>query len=86
MKTTAAQVRATRLFKTLAKATRVEDHDNLIKMLLAANTHGQWWDDVDNVKWNENRLVHAFTWADTAYGQWWVEYSLILSEAGWDCY
>lgn len=69
-------VKKSRLYKTLKKAVRKEDHAELLRMLEMAG-------DINDRK----ELVFAFSWGRTPQGfNYWQELSSRLREAGHDCW
>lgn len=69
-------VKDSKLYKTLKKAVRKEDHAELLRML----------EMVGPIRNHEN-LYLAFSWASSPQGYvYWEELSDRLEEAGHDCY
>lgn len=74
-------VKKSRLYKTLKKAVRKEDHAELLRMLkmVAINEQGVYLDCID--------LSCAFVWGSTPQGdKYWRTLSYRLQEAGHDCW
>ena len=74
-------LKTSRLYKTLCKAVRREDHAELLRMLemVPAQTG---WPGMDG-----SCLIDAFSWASTPQGaDYWAILSSRLDGAGHDCY
>lgn len=76
-------VKKSRLYKTLCKSVRKEDHAELLRMLeIAAPKQTAMFDGLE-----ASGLSHAFYWRNTQQGwDYWFELSMSLEEAGHDCY
>lgn len=84
---TPAEIKKTRLYRTLAPCVRKEDREELARMLamvdwkLTARDRDVQWSGLDSTK-----LIRAFYWEDTPQGHYyWKELSDSLNEAGFDC-
>lgn len=71
----------TRLFKSLSKAVRVEDHGALANALLDVRNRARWRGAVDT---NQTSLVRAFRWDLTPQGfAYWKTLHDRLKDEGW---
>jgi hypothetical protein len=76
-------VKNSRLYKTLKKAVRKQDHAELLRMLeMVRPDISKGWLGMDS-----KTLVDAFGWTETPQGgDYWAELSDRLHDAGHDCY
>lgn len=74
-------VKNSRLYKTLKKAVRKEDHAELLRMLEVV------FDGRQTFILSCSRLIEAFVWSHTPQGDaYWRTLSRSLREAGHDCW
>lgn len=78
---TPAEIKKTRLYRTLAPCVRKEDREELARMLgIASDAPAKFNDQAD-------RLLIAFVWSLTPQNaSYWRELSLRLREAGHECW
>jgi hypothetical protein len=75
-------VKNSRLYKTLCKAVRKQDHAELLRMLEMVKPDLRDWDGFDG-----ERLYLAFSWFNTPQGwEYWENLCNRLQEAGHDCW
>lgn len=85
-------VKNSRLYKTLKKAVRKEDHAELLRMLEMVEMPSQSEKSKRDWGWSwygldASNLLQAFPWSETPQGWgYWYELSSSLSRAGHDCY
>lgn len=69
------------LYKSLAKAVRAEDHENLLAALKAVKQNNGYWQEF---KTNTPSLLHAFKWQTTPQGhKYWKTLYDSMKAAGW---
>jgi hypothetical protein len=74
-------VKNSRLYKTIKKAVRKEDHAELLRMLEMVRPEPGW----DGIK--GRYLIDSFRWSGTPQGvDYWADLSSRLEKAGHDCY
>lgn len=76
-------VKNSRLYKTLKKAVRKEDHAELLRMLemVTPNLNNGW------LGMGSRTLIDAFSWTETPQGgEYWGDLSERLYQAGYECY
>lgn len=79
------QVKDSRLYKTLKKAVRKEDHKELLRMLEMVDWKKE--ENGVNLGINSRRLLFAFSWTRSPQGtKYWCELSDRLEDAGHDCW
>lgn len=75
-----------RLYRSLCKATRQEDHAALLTALEAVKRHLDdrwWWHSAATFNSNASSLVYAFDWHTTPQGfKWWNKYATRMRNAG----
>jgi hypothetical protein len=85
---TPAEIKKTRLYRTLAPCVRKEDREELARMLaMVGGSAFESWAGVPRGGMESVRLVSAFWWRDTPQGHdYWKTLSLRLLGAGHECW